>query len=239
MLITVSDIIKTSWQTYTRNWRRWIIFIALMLVPSIVFGAYVATALFFRPNLPFTPTIVSGIIVFLAVAVFAIWTSSALTVQLRSFLLSSPTSWRGAYGTAGRILWPVIYTSVFAGLIILAGGILFIIPGLIFAIWFLFNTYEVLFDGQRGWSALTASRRLVVGRWWEILWRALAPGALFAIVIYVGLRILIWLLSLFLPDTAVVIINVVLSTLCNLFIVPLTLLPTLALYESAKQNPHA
>lgn len=59
------------------------------------------------------------------------------------------------------------------GLITLAGFILFIIPGIIFSVWFCFAQYAFVFEDTRGMKALYRSRELVKGYWWPVMGRLL------------------------------------------------------------------
>ncbi len=56
--------------------------------------------------------------------------------------------------------------------------ILFIIPGIIVAVWFGFSMYFVALEKIYFVNALKESKKLVVGRWWKTL----GMGALFGII---------------------------------------------------------
>ncbi len=57
------------------------------------------------------------------------------------------------------------------GIVILVGLILFIIPGIIFSIWFSFSQYVFVFEGIKGEKALSRSKELVKGYFWPVLGR--------------------------------------------------------------------
>jgi len=56
-----------------------------------------------------------------------------------------------------------------------------IIPALIFLIWFRFAQYHTMSGGERGFQALGASRNLITGRWFAVLFRVMVPFFFFAI----------------------------------------------------------
>ena len=60
------------------------------------------------------------------------------------------------------------------GVITLIGFIIFIIPGIVFAIWFSFASYVFVFENIKGFDALKKSRKLGRGYWWPIFWRMVA-----------------------------------------------------------------
>ena len=57
------------------------------------------------------------------------------------------------------------------GVIVLLGFICFIVPGIVFSIWFSFAPYVFIFEGKKGFEALKRSKELVKGKWWPIFWR--------------------------------------------------------------------
>ena len=61
----------------------------------------------------------------------------------------------------------LIKTDILAGLAILGGFALFIIPGIIFSVWFGYATYATVAEGLEGRAALGRSRAIVRGRFWD------------------------------------------------------------------------
>lgn len=61
----------------------------------------------------------------------------------------------------------ILVTSVLLFTIIILGLVLFVIPGLIAFIFFVFSEVEILFDNKRVFSAIGASCHLVWGNWWR------------------------------------------------------------------------
>jgi len=84
-----------------------------------------------------------------------------------------------------RYLWMIIILLV----VTLAGYVLFIIPGIIFSIWFTFAMYILLVENVGGAKALGRSRELVKGFWWTVFARLLII-AIFSFIISLALNIL-------------------------------------------------
>ena len=79
----------------------------------------------------------------------------------------------------GPYFWVVFLKSI----IILGGFLLFIIPGIIFSIWFSLAEYAFVFDDKKGMQALWRSKELVQGYWWPVFGRLLA---LFLLAVFVS-----------------------------------------------------
>ncbi|MBI4051032.1 MAG: hypothetical protein HY400_00850 [Elusimicrobia bacterium] len=111
------------------------------------------------------------------------------------------------------------------GFFILLGTCLLILPGILFAVWYLFTPY-VLFQGnQRGMAALKTSKQLASGYILPILIRSLA-----LLVILLGLLVLAWgipkLMGLNVPF---------LSQIYSLFSIPFGILYQYLLYEDLRR----
>lgn len=78
-----------------------------------------------------------------------------------------------------KLVIPLSLTGFLAGLVIFGGYFVFIIPGILFQIFFAFVSYEVVLGNRRGSAALRRSYYLVKNNFWPIL----------------GRTVLFWLLS--------------------------------------------
>lgn len=62
------------------------------------------------------------------------------------------------------------------GVISIAGFMLFIVPGIIFSIWFSLSLYVFVFENLKGMQALYRSKELVKGHWWAVFGRLFIFG---------------------------------------------------------------
>jgi hypothetical protein len=109
------------------------------------------------------------------------------------FLAGLPVSPRHAFRGAVSRWWPMIWTGMLAGLILLGLTLLLIVPGIIWAVYYAFLVPVVAF-GLSGTEALAESKRLVKGNWWRTFgcvsvigfvgFALMAPGLIFQIVYY-------------------------------------------------------
>lgn len=71
-----------------------------------------------------------------------------------------------------KFLLPYFLTSLLSALLIFGGLFIFVVPGIVIAIFFAFVGYEVVLEGQSGRAALKRSYFLVKCNFWEVILRA-------------------------------------------------------------------
>jgi len=91
-----------------------------------------------------------------------------------------------AYKKGLESFFSYLWIAVLSGIIMAVGFLLFIVPGIIFAVWFSFSFFVFVAEDKRGWSALKQSREYVKGAWFAIAGRFLflvlvSFGSLFAL----------------------------------------------------------
>lgn len=242
MLITVSELLETSWRLYTQNWRMLKTYIVLLFVPPLALLLIGLGGAYLDMVWP-ASTAVSNVIIlalFVASIVFSIWATIALTLTLSRLAKNeSPESWPAVFNVAAPRIWPLIFATVLAGLIIFGGTLLLIVPGVIFAVWYAFVAYAVILRDKQGLAALAESKQLVAGRWVAILWRLVAPNVVF-IMISSGLQSII-LLPFFLIRQEVIgiVAKGTVSALILALVTPLIFLSAILLFHSAEATPVA
>jgi hypothetical protein len=248
MLISATDIISQSWNLFKSNWRKLMPYMIVLALPSLVFGLL---GVFGTRGLPFffyqsgSNILLGGLLIGLLVliaAIISIWAGMAMVKIVHSLLTGNdPGEWKGSFVSTRRLIWPAIYTSILETLAVMGGLILLIIPGIIFAIWLIFVFYIVIIEEKKGVAALRASKQLVAGRWWAILWRALLPGIVFGVAAIiletvVGLP-LVYLQNINAAVPVVSVAQAILSSAVGSAIAPLAAAAIVTLYLSAKKTP--
>ena len=175
-----------------------------------------------------------------ALLLFTLWTTIALIKNLRNIVENKDmVELKETFRQTSKYLWPVVWTSFLMGLAIVGGFVLLLIPAIIFAIWFTYSFYTVIFEDKKGIEALKSSRSLVVGRWWKTFWLILAPSIFYGIII-AALQgaITLPLEAIFGKETLTFIFtNSILTTIVSALFAPLSALTTLYLYLNVKANP--
>jgi hypothetical protein len=82
-----------------------------------------------------------------------------------------------------RLVWSYIWVSLMQFAVMLGGFLLLVIPGIVFGLWYAFAQEAVVVDGKRGLEAMSRSRELARGRFFQVLWY-LVFGVLVAMLIY-------------------------------------------------------
>lgn len=213
----------------------------LLFIPNFILGLSGILSIYFDKYADSGAFVLTNnlivLIIFIASIIFTLWASMALVKNLgRIIEKKEMTNLRESFSTTSHLIWAVLYTSVLVMLIVLGGTFLFIVPGIIFSVWYSFIFYTIIFEEKKGLNSLKASKNLVTGRWWAILWRLLIPGLFFTAILLVLSFIISNLLILIVSGTSFLIINGLLNSIVSVIISPLTALATVLLYFSAKES---
>lgn len=241
MLISVADIIQNSYELYKKHWRKMLVYLIFLLLPTIILSLFGIAAVFltvYAPALTLTTNLII-VAIFAISLVFSLWVSIALAKEIQTLLTGqTEAGWKAVFSSSSALIWPVIYTSLLVAVIVFATSLLLIIPGIIFAVWYSFVFYTVILEQQKGRAALRASKELVAGRWWSICWRLIAPSLLFGIIAFLIQYLLLIPINYFISSQPIeALANSLLSALINTLLAPLTVAATVILYLSAKENP--
>ena len=119
-------------------------------------------------------------------------------------------SLRNLLTRAKGFVLPYLLTGLLVSFIVIGGYTLFIVPGILFSVLFLFWMYEVVLEKQSGKSAIAASYLLVKNYFWETLIRVL--------ILNIGIMLLSGILTRLAKDSAIVMIaSIIFSLLAGWF----------------------
>jgi len=209
MLIQVRDLMRESWSLYKNNFALFAKIIAWLIIPVII--------------LSFLPYLISSPVIFLAVNfllsllywVFSIFIFIALILTMNTLLKGESVNLRSIYNLSySKIFWGVIISILIAlavgaaPLIFIISGIIFsaalavftgiflmVIPGIIFSIWLSFGLYTFILENKKVIESLSASRQLVKGRFWSVLWRWMAPNFVYGIILCIIILIPLYIID--------------------------------------------
>lgn len=187
----VGDLLSRSWQIYKE--RIWV-FLGIIILPwlSILpLGLLVAGLMRLPQLLPILSVVI--LIFALIVIIVTLWSSVALlyAIKEREEKIGIKESFTKGWHKIISYLW----ISISVGFITLVGFLFFIIPGIIFAVWFSLATYVLVAEDLRGSKALSRSKQLVSGNWWKVFWRFLVLGII-TVVIYIIYGLVIALIDI-------------------------------------------
>jgi hypothetical protein len=83
------------------------------------------------------------------------------------------TDFGASYQAGIKLFWAWIWLAILAGLAVVGGLVMLIIPGIMLAVQLSFASYAFVLEGKRGMAALTQSREYIKGYWWAFFGRNL------------------------------------------------------------------
>lgn len=175
----------TGWEFLTNTWR-------VFRVAPEPFMLLAAIYAVFSTGISFIPGAVSD---FVNIIAFLL-TTMALKMTAHKASEGQVIGIRESYGLSIKLLGPYIWTNILYFLIVFGGLILFIIPGIIWGIRYFFADYFVIIEGISGKKALSRSAALTADSIKEIVSRQIFFALVFALVVFIPLYLLIWLIEL-------------------------------------------
>jgi len=240
-LIGVIDLLKKSWSLYVENFKTLFLIAIWTILPAIAMGIVAALASYF-PEGAWLLYSLLYVVAFVGAIIIGLWVHVSLTESIASYYKGQPVNVDKIYsGAWGKIL-PLLWVSIIVFVIVFAGTLLFVIPGILFGVWFAFATIINILEGKKGWSALKESKNLVSGKWWSVFWRFLAIYLLLMIIIWVITIPLFLLLSFGFAALAqaagpdwIALIQSVITNLINVLALPLFTAIPIILYIELKK----
>lgn len=181
-LPSASEILKEAWDIYKANVVKFIYLAIIpfgLLLPSIFFGqtspGIFGLSFIQGPGILIVLWILLMVLAILAQLLFIL--SLVFIIRERQLNPGPKETLKYAWGQLASYVWIWFLTGIF----VLAGMILFIIPGILMAIWYSLVIYVLVAEGKKGTQALKRSKELVKGYWWKVLWRLIIIGIVVAI----------------------------------------------------------
>jgi len=261
--IAVGDLLGNSWKIYKAKFKT---LVGILLLPTLVLFILLVAGFFTLESFVWAgETINSGdtfpgdigtidALDISALTVFIIFSIVMLVfylfAQIAGILAVGDPDTKKVwdyYVQAKKYFWPFIWVSFLFGIVVLGGSILFIIPGIIFFIWFSQATFVVLFENIHGWSALKRSKRYVKGRWWGVVGRIVFIGLIMG-VISMAVQFAVFIISLILmlliglssgSETLIGIVSLAMSLLgqvAGVIVAPLAVVYSYLMYVSLRET---
>lgn len=244
MELSAGYIITASFRTYFKH------FLAIIRYPLIIatmWSLVGAVSIFFLGNdflngnhtsEPSWGAMATVLLVAIMAAIASIPLTLGLTRTLYRLYTGAPiTTISDEIHTVKPLIWPSIFTSILAGILVLGGTILLIIPGIWLGICYSLVHTAVAIDGHKGMDALRVSKDLVSGRWWRVFWWNLAPG----IIIWIVSTLLQFLLLTptgFFAGVSLeggYLLSTIMGPVVSLLVFPLAALPAVITYTELKK----
>jgi len=163
-LYTISKLIQDSISVVRRDFRVLLKIALLSVIVSLIYHS------FFYGGLTGGHLPDSFLYIFLAFlhVVIILFFAAAGIFAINSLSENQPITLSGSLRAAFEKYPFYFWVTILAGLAILGGLILLIVPGIIFGVWFTFSGYAVILEDREGLSALRRSKQLVKGNGWYV-----------------------------------------------------------------------
>lgn len=202
-LPAANDLLARAWQIYKDKFRKFLEIYWRGLIgaaPFLVVAALLAWAsnLTAEANLKLPLVsflIVLGVVTFLGFIYYAVRTQIGLMLY---FERSESVPAQEVFNDTKNYFWRFLGVTLLSALLVLLWALLFIIPGVVFCIYYTFGTMVLLFEGLASKAALNRSRELVRGYWWAVLGRFILLS-----LIYMVLALILSVPNLVLPPNSV------------------------------------
>ena len=136
--------------------------VAITVIPFMAILGLVHHSIKAGGDLP-TATMVFGIGNLVFALILAPLVNAAVIHAVASAYLSRPTTLGQCFSHASQRFLALLGTSMLMGLAIMGGLILLIIPGILFAFWFMLAQHVAVLEGSSGSAALGRSKALMKG----------------------------------------------------------------------------
>lgn len=242
MLTSATDLIGQGWSNYRRYWRHFLPYLILLTLTGIVvfLAGYIGIEIELRLK---ANRLINDLIIFLVYItslVFSLWiTTGIVQTAAAAWTGQTPLGWKETLTNNSRLIFPLIINSILVTLLIALGSILFVIPGIIFFVWYNFTSYAIILDNKNWKNSFSTSKSLVVGRWWKIAWRILVTIVVYAIISTIIQLIIMTVLG-YAKGISTTTLGIVISSLASLFniiITPALITSLVGLYINAKETP--
>lgn len=180
-IIPLGNLLKDSWRIYKENFKK------LALISLLAFSPlFVVMVLGWLPNNALTSLLMLLFIV--AAIYFGVIGSAMLVLAMKD----RQADCKALMLKAKPLFWPFLWVSVLSGLLLILLYIAFIIPGIIFTIFWALASYTLIYENKTGMSALKRSKELTKGHWWAIFGRYLVYILIYAIFSMIVSTLFVW-----------------------------------------------
>lgn len=184
-LVSINELLTSSTNLFKKNIKLFTGIAGILMLLSITIGFAQAALVIlwgmvasYKIETALIPLLKASII-FLQLFLISIglvayaWLSGSLTIAVSKITSGKATTIKKALEDGWLIKWSFLLVTVLFGLVIGAGMVLLIIPGIIFFMWYFLCTYTLVCKNLKGWAALSRSKELVRGHWWRVAIRVL------------------------------------------------------------------
>jgi len=184
-IIKSKDLIKETLVAYKKNVLKFIEIFIYGIIGAVPFLVVVAVSMmyiqFLSGKVSLWVNIIFGLVAFVSFLVslyFAIIYNIRAKVASILLIKNNFSNPKDNFNEAQKMIFKFLTVSVLMMVLIIAWGFVFVIPALIFAIYYGFSQFTLVVENKRPFSAVERSYDLVKGYFWPVLGRLLLISVL-------------------------------------------------------------
>jgi hypothetical protein len=189
-LLSPIALLKQAWGLYKNNiWK----FAGIMAIPmvlafilTLLAGGGFLVLLFFiwkMKLLGLALLLVAGLVGAILFTLLFLWSHVALIVAVRD--REERIGVLEAYKRSRHLISSYFTTNLIVGLVVIGGFMLFVVPGVIFAVWLSLVSFVFVCENLKGMDALVRSREYVRGKWGAVLGRIVSVAIVYFVAGFV------------------------------------------------------
>jgi hypothetical protein len=189
--MTIGEILSAALRLYRRHWRTLVAIAAVVVVPLTLLQYFLGDWVRVHGQRTSTGTMmatptwrvgVAGLLTALVGLLMYLVLTGAITRAVAAEAAGEDLGVEQSYRFGFHRLGAVLLVSVLVGLAVVAGLILFIIPGIWIGIRLATSTQALVVEGRRPTQAMGRSWNLVAGHWWHAFGTLVVAGLLTFVV---------------------------------------------------------
>jgi hypothetical protein len=185
----ISDIISRSWQLLKDNFQPIVVIILVVYIPiNIILRLVQPEVMPEGGEFTWESLEVYWRIIQVLEALIGVLAVMAITwiVFQRVSGNNDEIDFKDALGKAFSKWGVAVGTSILAGVMLMGLYLLFIVPGIIFSVFWVFVIEVVIVKDLSFKKALDYSKSVVKGRWWKTIWYSIVLSLFSAVIIFIG-----------------------------------------------------
>jgi hypothetical protein len=220
------EILDISFDIYKKNFLLLIGVAAIIYIPIAILGAILIGSIA-SANVPMM--IITLVILYFAILILSVLANGAMVKVISERYLGNPITIMDAYKFVYSKLFDYILTSILAYILILAGFICLVIPGIIFCFWIAFIPQILILENISGWNNIMRGKNLIGGN----AGRLIVFGVLYFIIVLIGSLIIGFIFGMVLPGAVhSKAFDHISNSIINIFALPLlTTIITILYYD--------
>ncbi len=188
-MTTILELVSGSWSVYRKHASLYWGFAAWLLLP------YAALVLLHVSGLEQKYPLLTDLFL-LSQLLLLVWICLLLPLLTEQLIKNKKrVSLESLHERVRQVLPSVVLVALLETLVVLGGFVLLVIPGFLFAVWYMFAGLSALLDNTRGVQALSFSRDMVRGRFFEALWLGVAGPVLIALLFSLAVNVFLLLIA--------------------------------------------